>query len=201
MHLPFNFEATVPWWKAALLAASFGCLTPWVQAQSVSDKLMLCAACHGADGNSQQKGVPSLASQPKIFIENQLVMIREGMRDIPAMQGALDGLTDEEITSMAAHYAALPLKEPPAERQETLYVLGEKLAQEMRCSTCHLPSYTGREQMPRLAGQREDYLLHSMRQFTSNQAVGRDTIMAAALYGVSDDDIKALAHFLSRTTP
>ncbi len=201
MHLPFNSGAAVSWWKAALLAAFFGGLTPWVQAQSVSDKLMLCAACHGADGNSQQKGVPSLASQPKIFIENQLVMIREGMRDIPAMQGALDGLTDEEITSMAAHYAALPLKEPPADRQEALYVRGEKLAQEMRCSTCHLPGYTGREQMPRLAGQREDYLLHSMRQFTSNQAVGRDTIMAAALYGVSDDDIKALAHFLSRTTP
>lgn len=200
MHVSFKLGASASW-RAVLLAAFFSGLTSWAQAQDISAKLMLCAACHGADGNSQQKGVPSLASQPKIFIENQLVMIREGMRDIPAMQGVLDGLTDEEITAMAAHYAALPLEKPPAGRQEALYVLGEKLAQEMRCSTCHLPGYAGREQMPRLAGQREDYLLHSMRQFTSNQAVGRDTIMAAALYGVSDDDIQALAHFLSRTTP
>ncbi len=200
MHLSFNFWALVSW-KAVLLAALFSGFTSWAQAQSISGKLMLCAACHGADGNSQQQGVPSLASQPKIFIENQLVMIREGMRNIPVMQGVLDGMKDEEITAMAAHYAALPLTDPPADRGETLYGLGEKLARDMRCGTCHLPNYAGREQMPRLAGQREDYLLHSMRQFKSNQAVGRDTIMAAALYSASDDDIKALAHFLSRTAP
>ena len=200
MLLSLRFGTTVRW-KAAAVAALFICLMSATRAQDISAKLMLCAACHGADGNSQQTDVPSLASQPKIFIENQLVMIREGMRDIPAMKGVLDGLTDEEITSMAVHYADLPLNKPPADRRETLYVRGEKLAREMRCGSCHLPNYAGREQMPRLAGQREDYLLHSMRQFTSNQAVGRDTIMAAALYGVSDEDIRALAHFLSRTTP
>ncbi|RTZ39242.1 cytochrome c4 [Candidimonas sp. SYP-B2681] len=200
MHLSFSFGALLSW-KAVLLAAFFSGLTSGAQAQNISAKLMRCVACHGADGNSQQEGVPSLASQPKIFIENQLVMIREGMRNIPIMQGVLDGVTDEELTAMATHYAALPLTSPPADRQQSLYVMGEKLAREMRCGTCHLPNYVGREQMPRLAGQREDYLLQSMRQFKSNQAVGRDTIMAAALYGASDDDIKALAYFMSRTTP
>jgi cytochrome c553 len=52
--------------------------------------------------------------------------------------------------------------------------------------------------MPRIATQREDYLLYSMRQFRSNQATGRDTIMAASLYGMSDDDLKAIAHYLSQ---
>ena len=188
-------------WKVTFLVAFFSCLTSLAQAQDISTKLMRCAACHGADGNSQMEGVPSLASQPKIFIENQLVMIREGIRNIPIMKGMLDDMTDEEIAAMATHYADLPLKKPPADRQETLYALGEKLSKEMRCGICHLPNYAGREQMPRLAGQREDYLLHSMRQFRSNQAVGRDTIMAATLYGVSDNDLKALAHFLSRSPP
>ena len=135
-----------------------------------------------ADGNAQLPGAPSLAGQPKLFIENQLVMIREGMRSIPMMQGFLNGVSDEEISAMAAHYAALPLKKPPVDRQAAIYVLGEKKATEMRCGICHLPNYMGREQIPRLAGQREDYLLHSMQQFKSNQAVGRDTIMAEALY-------------------
>jgi cytochrome c553 len=40
--------------------------------------------------------------------------------------------------------------------------------------------------------------LYSMRQFRSNQATGRDTIMAASLYGMSDDDLKAIAHYLSQ---
>ena len=128
-------------------------------------------------------------------------MIREGMRNIHMMQGMLDGVTDDEISAMATHYAKLPVKKPPVDRQAALYALGEKKSNDMRCGTCHLPNYVGREQMPRLAGQREDYLLHSMRQFKSNQAVGRDTIMAASLYGVGDEDLKAIAHFLSRLVP
>lgn len=128
-------------------------------------------------------------------------MIREGMRNIAVMQGMLDGVSDDEISAMATHYAALPLKKPPVAHQATLYALGEKKSNDMRCGICHLPNYMGREQIPRLAGQREDYLLHSMRQFKSNQAVGRDTIMAASLYGVGDDDLKAIAHYLSRLAP
>ena len=162
---------------------------------------MVCAACHGADGNAQLQGAPSLAGQPKVFIENQLVMIREGMRNIPMMQDMLNGVSDDEIAAMAAHYAALPLKKPPVDRQATLYSVGEKKSSEMRCGICHLPNYVGREQIPRLAGQREDYLLHSMQQFKSNQAVGRDTIMAESLYGIGEDDLKAIAHFLSRLAP
>jgi cytochrome c553 len=123
------------------------------------------------------------------------------MRNIAVMQGMLDGVSDDEIAAMAAHYAALPLKKPPADRQAVLYPLGEKKSNDMRCGICHLPNYVGREQIPRLAGQREDYLLHSMRQFKSNQAVGRDTIMAASLYGVGDGDLKAIAHYLSRLAP
>lgn len=188
-------------WRTALWGVFFSMLTPWAQAQTISAKLLVCAACHGADGNAQLPGAPSLAGQPKIFIENQLVMIREGMRNIPMMQGMLDGVSDDEISAMAAHYAKLPIKKPPVDRQAALYALGEKKSNDMRCGTCHLPNYVGREQMPRLAGQREDYLLHSMRQFKSNQAVGRDTIMAASLYGVGDDDLKAIAHFLSRLVP
>ena len=170
-------------------------------AQGVGARLALCAACHGADGQSQQQNIPSLAGQPRVFIENQLVMIREGMRDIPAMKGTLDGVSDQELSALAAHFSALPLKPATTAPDTALFERGQKLAQEMRCGICHLPDYKGREQMPRLAGQREDYLLHSMRQFRNNEAVGRDTIMAASLYGVSDEDLKAMAHYLARVVP
>ena len=170
-------------------------------AQSIAPRLTQCAACHGADGNSQIKDFPSLAGQPRVFLENQLVMIREGIREIPAMKGTLDGVSDADIAALAKHYASLPVKSTPGAQNTGLFERGRQLASDMRCGMCHLPNYQGREQMPRLAGQREDYLLHSMRQFRSNQAVGRDTLMAAALYGVSDQDLQAMAHFLARTSP
>jgi len=55
--------------------------------------------------------------------------------------------------------------------------------------------------MPRLAGQREDYLLHTMRSMKANQAVGRDSIMIASLYGISDEDLQAISHYLARIAP
>ena len=182
---------------AALVAAM---LAP-AHAQDIGKRLALCAACHGADGNASLPNAPSLAGQPRVFIENQLVMIREGLRDIPAMKGMLAGVTDEEIGALAGHYSALPVKPVPAARDSAMFARGEALARDSRCGSCHLPTYLGREQMPRLAGQREDYLLHSMRQFKSNQAVGRDTIMAASLYGMSDADLQAMAHYLARVQP
>jgi len=172
--------------------------TPVSQAQIASQRLTLCASCHGVDGNSQLKGIPSLAAQPKLFLENSLVLIREGMRVIPAMTGMMDGVSDVEITELAKYYAALPLAAPPTDRDAEVFARGGKLAEGMRCGICHLPDYLGREQIPRLAGQREDYLLHSMLQFKNNQATGRDSNMAASVYGVSDQDLKDISYFLSR---
>lgn len=170
-------------------------------AQSTPARALSCNACHGPNGNSQLKDIPSIAGQPKIFIENQLVLIREGMRDILQMKGVMENVPDSELTVLANYYAGLPVAKPPTNRQINLYNKGEALAKEMRCGICHLPNYVGREQMPRLAGQREDYLLHTMRSMKANQAVGRDSIMIASLYGISDEDLQAISHYLARIAP
>jgi len=167
-------------------------------AQDIKAKIQICGACHGADGNSKIAGTPSLAGQPKTFIENQLVMIREGMRNIPAMTGQLDGISDAEITAIAKFYSSSPAISQAGTKNTALFEKGQTISKEALCGTCHLPNYVGRDQMPRIAAQREDYLLYSMKQFRSNQAIGRDTIMAASLYGMSDDDLKAIAHYLSQ---
>ena len=184
---------------AALLSGVYlSLVAPLSFAQNVSAKLAVCSACHGPDGNSTMAGVPSLAGQPKVFLENNLIMIREGIRDIPAMKGQLDGLSDPQIIALAKFYSDQILKSEPGKRDDALYERGQLLSKQALCGTCHLPDYVGREQMPRLAGQREDYLLHSMRQFRNNQATGRDTIMAASLYGMNDDDLRAIAQYLSQ---
>jgi cytochrome c553 len=113
----------------------------------------------------------------------------------------LEGLTDDEAVAIAKYYAALPLIGIPADRDERLFSRGEKLAKDMRCGICHLPNYVGREQMPRLAGQREDFLLHSLLQFKNGKSFGRDSNMAAAVYGVPDADLAALSHYFARIAP
>src|SRR6185436_402199 len=110
-------------------------------------------------------------------------------------------LTDDEIVALAVHYAAQPPKALAPPPKPELARAGGELAQRLLCGTCHLPSYAGQQQVPRLAGQDEAYLVQSMKQFRDNPGPGRDTIMAASLYGLSDADLANLASFLATFKP
>jgi cytochrome c553 len=164
----------------------------------VEDRVKACADCHGADGNSTVAGTPSIAAQPKIFLENYLVMSREGIRGLADMQVLLKGVADRDIIAMAKHYSALPSKPESGSIDKNLFRKGKEIAAKNRCGSCHLPHFRGREQMPRLAGQREDFLAEAMLAYRQNRRPGGDTMMAAALYGIPEEDFKALAHYFSR---
>ena len=170
-------------------------------AQPSAERLAVCGGCHGANGQSTLAGTPSLAGQPKVFIENQLVIIREGLREVPVMKPFVAGLSDAEINALAAHYAALAPKASGTASQPDKARAGTALAQRLLCGSCHLPSYAGQQQVPRLAGQDEAYLLLAMKQFRDNPGPGRDTIMAATLRGLSDDELAQLAHHLAHFKP
>lgn len=170
-------------------------------AQPSAERLAVCGGCHGANGQSALAGTPSLAAQPKLFIENQLVIIREGLRDVPVMKPFVAGLSDADISAFATHYAALPANAPGAAPQAGKAKAGAALAQQLLCGTCHLPSYAGQQQVPRLAGQDETYLAQAMKQLRDNPGPGRDTIMAATLRGLSDAQLGELAHHLAHFKP
>lgn len=185
--------------RCGLTAALF-LAGPVAQSQqpAPTPRLQLCMACHGPQGNSQIPSTPSLAGQPKLFIENQLVLIREGLRDIPQMKGLLDGVQDAEIVEMAGWFAAQkPVPAAGGSVDTAMFRRGQELANRSHCGSCHLPDYSGRQQIPRLAGQHEAFLLNSMKEFRDRPGPGRDTIMAASLHGMKDADLADLAHFLA----
>jgi cytochrome c553 len=177
---------------AALLLAT-GVHAPAQQPQ----RLELCVACHGPQGNSQNPQIPSLAGQPKIFVENQLVLIREGLRDIPTMKGVLDGLSDPDLIALAQYFAAQTPAPLPGAVDAARYLRGKELAAQSLCGSCHLPGYQGREQVPRLAGQQEAFLREVMLEYRDKPGPGRDTVMTNALRGFSNAQLEDVAHFLA----
>jgi len=195
-------------WLAMLLhrlAALFlSCTATAVPAQTAKpaatppERAQACGACHGPDGNSPTANTPSIAGQPRLFLENYLVMTREGIRGSDVMQGLLKGLPDAELVGLSKHFSALPAKPAPGARDAKLFERGRQVAAANRCASCHEKTFRGREQMPRLAGQREDFLAQAMLQYRQNRRPGGDTIMAASLYGIAEADFKALAHYFAQ---
>ena len=185
----------------ALLFCFQGADAQQAQAQTATanaGQLALCVACHGANGNSSIPTTPSLAGQPKVFIENQLVLIREGIRDVAQMKGMLDQFKDEDLVALGQYFSEQkPVKTVTEPVNQSSYLRGQELSKKMLCGTCHLANYSGQNQIPRLAGQHEAFLKLSLKQFRDNPVPGRDSNMTAAAFGIKDAEIDDLAHFMA----
>jgi cytochrome c553 len=191
------------WWRppAFGLVAVVSCAGQFhtgkalAQGGSLAEKLQLCGACHGEDGNSKMEKIPSLAGQPAFFILNQLFLMREGVRKVEAMAPIVKGLKDDDLTNMSEHFAKLPAKRSDEPVDAALARKGAEIADQRLCRSCHLPSLAGQEQMPRLARQRIDYLTETLKSYRDTPRPGADTAMSAAIAGATDADIVALAHY------
>jgi cytochrome c553 len=158
-----------------------------------------CAGCHGADGISLTADTPSLAGEPDDFIQWQLVYFRRDVRKNEVMESIAQALTNEEIRNLGAYYASLPPPKPePAPASDELAQAGGKLAAQHRCKSCHGENYAGVGPAARLAGQREDVLLKALRDFKSGTRVGSGVAsMADVTFDLSDNNMRALAHFMA----
>lgn len=182
---------------AALLAAVPAMAA--VDMAAAEAKAQACLACHGPGGVSVMAETPSLAGQPDGFIQWQLVFFRNGQRKSPIMQPLAEALKDDDIRSLAAFFAAQKPPRPEGSgADEALLAAGRRLARENRCAACHKDDYSGTQATPRVAAQREDYLLKSLRAFKANtRSGGAMAAMTEVVYPLGDDDLKALAHFLA----
>lgn len=165
------------------------------QGLPIADRIQLCGACHGDDGNAKLENIPSLAGQPAFFILNQLFLMREGVRKIEAMAPIVKDLKDEDLDALSKHYAALAPKPSGEPIDQALVTRGAALADQKRCVSCHGANLGGQDQIPRIGKQRIDYLTKALREFRDGTRPSGDTIMSGAVAGLSDADLLALAHF------
>src|SRR5918996_1608225 len=127
-------------WKGrwALLTALF------ISSAAAQDRLQLCAACHGPDGNSLNPQLPSIAGQPKLFLENQLILFREELRRSDQMAPVVKGLKDAEVVKLAEHFSKLSARGmEPGPVNAAFMKTGLEKAKALRCGVCHLSDYSG----------------------------------------------------------
>ena len=184
--------------KAGLAAAWLAGASPALAAD-ISEKLAPCLACHGADGQSQIENTPSLGAQRAPYSVIQLFLFREKMRVGAPMNDMAKGLSDDNLQEMAAAIAKLPAPKPPADPGDPARLdRARSFVAQNHCNICHRPDFSGQENVPRIADQREDYLLKTLREYKSGARHGYDATMAEALQPVDDAQMVELAYYLAR---
>ncbi|MGV3626492.1 MAG: c-type cytochrome [Betaproteobacteria bacterium] len=163
-----------------------------------AQKVAACAVCHGAPERPPLPGMPTLAGQQPEFLVLQMFFMREGLRVVPPMAGLLKDFTDRDLEDVAAYFSAQKPSPESSKRDQQIYARGAALSRGMGCGSCHLADYRGQRHIPRITGQREDYLALTLRAYRDDKRTGADTSMNAAMYRATDSDIRDLAHYLAQ---
>jgi cytochrome c553 len=182
---------------AALAAAGMLAAAP-AGAADLLQLLPTCLACHGAGGQSQTTGVPSLGAQQPDYTITQLFLFREGMRVAAPMNDLAKPLSDDDLRAIAAALVKLPApKPPPGPGDPARLDRTRQLVAQNHCNVCHRADFSGQQSVPRLAGQREDYLLKSLLAYKSGARRGYEPTMAEAVQSLNDAQLADLAYYIA----
>lgn len=165
----------------------------------------VCAACHGADGNSPAAVNPNLAGQHPEYLFKQLRNFKSGARANPIMMGIAASLSEDDMRNLAAYYASRPPSQLAAldadlvAQGRKLFRGGDAVKGVPACSGCHSPNGAGIPiQYPRVAGQHAQYTATQLRAFRDGQRVNDENRMMRIIASrLTDGEIAALAEYLS----
>jgi cytochrome c553 len=170
-----------------------------LHAETIQQRAAPCLACHGEKGQSETENTPSLGGQQAPYALIQLFMFREKLRVFEPMNEMAKAFTDDDLRTFSDFIATLPKPSPPADAGDPARLQrAQALIQQNRCNSCHTTDFAGRDNIPRIADQREDYLAKTLREYKDNSRHGYDGTMAEVLQPVTVEQIADLAYFLAR---
>ncbi len=163
----------------------------------------MCAACHGADGNSAAPENPKLAGQHPEYLVKQLAEFKSGKRANAVMSGMAAALSEEDMKNISAWLSSQKPKAGFAKEKE-LVAMGERIyrggiadRQIAACSGCHSPSGAGiPSQYPRVSGQHAQYNAAQLTAF--RDGVRKNSVQMTQIAAkLNDREIKAVSDYMA----
>ena len=197
------------WPAAAATAQDVAAKPDLAKAQTLVSQV--CAACHGADGNSPTAVNPSLAGQPADYVALQLAHFKAGIRTNPVMQGMAASLAPDDMKALGVFFSQQKPKPMAAKDAslvpagQTLYRGGDMATGVPACAACHAPDGSGvPKNYPRLGSQYADYTYSQLKAFKAGERGadkdGKDVngrIMVSIAAKMTDAQMKAAAEYTS----
>jgi cytochrome c553 len=170
-------------------------------------KSAICAACHGADGNSMVPNWPKLAGQHEAYLVRQTALIKSGARSVPEMAGIVATVSDQDIADISAWFATQSTTgavadESVAAAGEMIYRAGNAESGVPACMSCHGPAGEGNplSGYPALAGQHAVYTAKMLTGFRNGDNWGEKDAPSHVMNGsaarLTDHEIKAVSSYI-----
>ena len=170
-------------------------------------KSAICAACHGADGNSAVPNWPKLAGQHAAYLERQTALIKSGDRSVPEMMGIVAGMSEQDLRDIAAYFSSQTnnggvAEESVAALGQRIYKAGNADSGVPACMSCHGPAGEGNplSGYPALAGQHSVYTSKMLNGFRAGDNWGEEDAPSEIMNGVAaeltDAEITAVSSFI-----
>jgi len=162
----------------------------------------VCAACHGKDGISEQPIIPSIGGQWNDYVVLALYQFRAKHRPSEVMGPIAETLSDDDLGNLAAYYSGLKPWTATHRTADAARAAGPALAQQRNCVQCHGgPTLPGQDSIPRIAGQRIEYLTAQLKSFRAGTRGDIDGNMTSAVQGLTDAEVATLADYVSGLAP
>jgi cytochrome c553 len=120
------------------------------------------------------------------------------------MAPLIAALKKSQISAIAAHFASqAPARNAAgdpalAARGKVVYEEGNRTTGVPACVGCHLPDGAGHQRYPRLAGQRQAYIVQQLAEFKSGvRSNDRAHVMRAVAGRLTDEESRAVAEYLA----
>jgi cytochrome c553 len=179
---------------AALAAAPVHAQTA---APAKPDKVAVCAACHGEDGNSTNPQYPVLAQQTARYLFLQLQDFKAGRRKDPLMSPVAGTLDPNEMLALADWFSKQKAKPTGFKPDPAKVAAGRKVAEAVLCSMCHGGDFGGQNEIPREAGQHYQYIKKQLDDFKAKRRTNDAGNMTSVTSTLSDEQIDDLAQYVA----
>ena len=166
-------------------------------AQSIAEKVEVCASCHGQDGKPSDKTIPIIWGQQLGYIYIQLRDFKRGDRKNEIMQPIASSFEKDDMLAIAEYFSKKTwpdLGQPRSPKNISERALGANRS--VGCTGCHLDQFQGDGTVPRLAGQSREYLTKTIADFRT-RARGNNPGMSDLMLATTPDDLAALEEYLS----
>jgi cytochrome c553 len=167
----------------------------WADAKAGAQKAAVCAACHGADGNSPMGQYPDLAQQTARYTYMQLRDFKEGRRKDPLMSPMAANLSREDMLDLADYFAQQKHRPSGFKTDPAKVAEGKRIADAALCTMCHLGGFSGQNEVPRMAGQEYEYTVKQLTDFRDRRRTNDAGTMTSVTRGLTDEQIDALAQY------